>query len=439
MLNFKKALVVGLGVSGRSAICALQKFGIDVCYYDDSLKASDSDIENRSEYPLHKIFDDIDVVIVSPGIDNDSTILKNAVKYNKKIISEVELGYLINPNNMIAITGTNGKTTTTLLTAAILREYGVNAYECGNIGIPYSEIALQCSLTDIPVVEVSSFQLEHVHDLKPKAAVLLNISSDHIERHKTFDAYVESKMKLFHNMDKNDIAIFNYDDPICRELSKEVKANVFYFSLQQAVRGCFVDKDKIYFCDSKKEAIAPLKIVKMKGRHNLENSLAAATFVKTLNFGDYGIKKQLSEFLPPRHRVEYIAKIGHINYYNDSKGTNIGATIAGCQMMEGSTALIMGGYDKGLDYDEFFNILPPNINYIFVTGANEQTILDSAKRCNFQNIFAFEDLDECVREASKTKVENVLYSPSTSSFDRYSSYKERGIMFCKTVKKMLEL
>lgn len=440
--NFHNVLVVGLGLSGKSSVKLLGKYGINTYIYDDKLPDEKiTGVINRSELTVIDAIADIDHIVVSPGVSLDTPIIIEARKKLIPVISEIELGYYFLDNNIIAVTGTNGKTTTTLLAEKLLKSASVDAVACGNIGLPFTEVALNGSETKVPVIEVSSFQLESCYTFKPMIGILLNISYDHMERHRTFENYVNCKARLFQNMTKKEYGIFNYNDSECRKISKICSASVYYFSISSKVKGAYVKDGKIFFKRNLKameEYVCAIEDIRIKGRHNIENALAVICAAKILNFDNYTIKECLKEFTPPRHRIENIARIKGVNYYNDSKGTNIGATLAACRMMEGPTLLIMGGYDKGIGYLEFFKNLPNNIKYIYLVGDNKYLIKKDGLRAGFKNMKCFSDLEECVTEAGETEnISNILFSPSTSSFDRYTDYKERGTAFCNLVKNRL--
>lgn len=423
-----KTLIYGSGISGKGAEKLMQKLKIDYDTYLDGVEKSDIDaVLNES---------DIDMLIISPGIDMTNPLVKAAKLRGIEVIGEIELAYRHCLADIIAITGTNGKTTTVTLIEAMLRGCGISAYALGNNGISFSGKVSELALSDIAVLEVSSFQLESIKRFCPKIAVCLNIAPDHLERHGSMGEYTLCKRRIFSMQTASDYAILNYDDDIVASFGDTTSADTYYFSLKSVVRGTYVCGNSIYFKDKAIEYVCSTADIKARGEHNLMNALAVITVAKILKIPNSIIAKVLNNFTPPLHRNELVATINGTRYYNDSKATNTHATLSACATMEGKTALLVGGYDKGLDYSDFLRELPLKVSAIVCYGANRKKISSSAKNICGLTVIEAENLEEAVKIASHIKVDNVLLSPTTSSFDAYSSYAERGEHFIQLVNEL---
>ena len=427
----KKVLVFGLGVSGIGAIKLLEKLGCDIALYDDggSIPHDVNHYENRSGQSAENALKGADTVVVSPSVPMNHPVLDYAKLCGIEIIGEVELAYRSSKNDIVAITGTNGKTTVTMLTHAILQEAGVDSYALGNIGRSYAGAVSTVSDGAVIVLELSSFQLESISKFKPKYAVCLNITPDHYERHRTFEEYADAKRKIFLNQNSSDYAVLNYDDETVRGFENSISSNTYYFSIEQRVKGCYIQGDAVYFSDGKPEEIIKIADIRMDGIHNLANCLASITVAKLMGIANKYIVKTLKKFTSPRYRMEYMGKLGGKKYYNDSKATNIDSTIKACRSMSGDTVLIVGGYDKGIPYDRFFENLPDNIKYVIATGDNVYAIKEAypkGAKCIFEIAAGLYD---AVEKAKDKLADNVLFSPSTSSYDRYKDFVERGEAF----------
>lgn len=424
----KKALVMGMGISGAGAAHLLEKTGWQVCVYDNA-RTQVGGYENRSGYAPDKALQGVDMVVLSPGVPLDDPIVEYARLCGTEVIGEIELAYRSSRGEIVAVTGTNGKTTVTLLMREILAAAGIESYALGNIGQSFAEKVTSIGDRAVVVLELSSFQLESIAEFRSRYAVCLNITPDHYERHKTFEEYTYAKRKIFLNQTQGDYAVLNYDDETVRSFERDVASEVYFFSVTQRVKGCYLQGDDIYFCDDQPEYITSVKDMRMNGIHNVENALACITVAKLMGIDNKSIVSALRRFTSPRFRLEYSGIYGGKRIYNDSKATNIDSTIKACRAMKGSTALIMGGYDKGISYDGFFDRLPDTIKHIIVTGDNAYSVQESLPD---EKKFSFEivpSLYDAVIRAQEKDVDNILFSPSTSSYDRYTDFVERGEAF----------
>lgn len=431
-----KTLILGWGSSGRSACGLLRRHGREVvCFDDNEGDTVDGEIENRRGMSLENALEDIELVVVNPAVPDTHPIVRGARAKGIEVIGEIELGYRYFNGNTVAVTGTNGKTTTVSLIRDIFLKAGIDAYALGNIGVPFSQEADRLSGA-VAVLEISSFQLETTSRFAPKYAVCLNVTPDHIERHKTFDEYVRLKARLFENQTKGDYAILNHDDAVTKAFSLHINSEIYWFSAKERVKGAFAEEGKIYFNDGENTAfICDTSDVALKGQHNLSNVLAAVT-VSAL----YGIKPEtiaaaVKEFKAPRYRIEHIKTYKNLRIYNDSKATNIDSTIRACESMDGDTALIIGGWDKKISYENFFARLPEKVRHIVCCGDNSDEIIKWIPQYADYTVVKTATLERAVEVSlGYSDVSNLLFSPSTSSYDRYSDYRQRGRHFDEIVK-----
>ena len=415
----KRILVAGKGISGAGATKALERAGATCAYYGDC------DINEFAP----------ELIVVSPGIKPNDPVFGYAEIGGTELIGELELGYrLSGGKDMIAVTGTNGKTTVTRMIAEILRSIGVKAVECGNIGVSYAGISLE--QYDCAVVEASSFQLATTVNFKPRIAVITNISPDHLNYHGDMAAYVAAKMKIAANQGGDDSLILSADDiPLEYLNTLHPKTDPYYTSVHGKVRGAYIYNNRIYFCG---ECVCELDRLKAQGLHNCKNALSAVCAAKIYGADNSAIVDALSRFEPDAHRLTLVARHRGKNYYNDSKGTNIAASVAAAKCMVGSTCMIVGGSDKGYEYDLLFELIPPEVTRIAAVGETAEKICAAAKRQGFINIKSFSDLAEAFTWANDGDEENLLLSPASASFDAFSSYIQRGELFEKLVHSVAE-
>lgn len=447
----KKVLVLGLGITGVSAVKSLNLLGAKIVVNDnkskDKLQETLKSIEdipmelqlNNNDIDLNGI----DLVIKSPGIPPNSNIIKKAIEKDVEVLTDIELAYRILPtDNIIAITGTNGKTTSTILTGEILREAGFTTHVVGNVGTGILEKIVDANESDVFVVEASSFQLEHTSIFKPKIALITNVTPDHLDWHGSFENYLKSKFKIFSNQDSRDYLVLNYDDKILRDLESKVKSNIIYFSVKEKLnKGIYVDNDYIIVDDQiNRKELMSIKELKILGRHNLENALGCIGIALAMGIHDDIIVKTLKNFNGVEHRIEFVAKKRNISFYNDSKGTNIDASLKAIESVNPPIILIGGGYDKGLDFDDLIKGFDTKVKALVILGQTKEKIKNAALKNGYTSIYEVNTIKDAVDLSYEIADEgdSVLLSPACASWDMYNSFEERGKDFKKCVLRLLE-
>ena len=423
----KKALILGTGASGIAAAKLLSNAGIDHLLYDDgSGDGSDKSIEEITE--------DTAFAVASPSVPVDHPLLTALREKGIAVFSELQLAAAVCPARKIAVSGTNGKTTTVSLIEHILRTDGAEARAVGNIGVPFSAEGADMPSFGVAVVEVSSFMLEY-GGIGADIAVLLNVTPDHLDRHGSFAEYARVKARLFEAQNGGDRAVFNADDAITVAIADKVKAKTYFFSTRRKCRGAYVDGADICFDDgSGAKRVCGLDCVKLVGEHNLSDCLAAVAACKLYGARDEAIARGLATFNAPKYRLEHICDYRGTAIYNDSKSTNIDCTISACEAMRGTTCLIVGGYDKRLSYHNFFSRLPSGVRYVICCGDNSSSILECAPENDERELYRTATLERAVMLGLSFGADNLLFSPSTSSYDAYRNFEERGRHFEQTVR-----
>ena len=423
----KKALILGTGASGIAAAKLLSDAGIDHLLYDDgSGDGSDKSIEEITE--------DTAFAVASPSVPVDHPLLTALREKGIAVFSELQLAAAVCPARKIAVSGTNGKTTTVSLIEHILRTDGAEARAVGNIGVPFSAEGADMPSFGVAVVEVSSFMLEY-GGIGSDIAVLLNVTPDHLDRHGSFAEYARVKARLFEAQNGGDRAVFNADDAITVAIADKVKAKTYFFSTRRKCRGAYVDGADIFFDDGDgAKRVCGLDCVKLVGEHNLSDCLAAVAACKLYGARDEAIARGLATFNAPKYRLEHICDYRGTAIYNDSKSTNIDSTISACEAMRGTTCLIVGGYDKRLSYHNFFSRLPDGVKYVVCCGDNSSSIIECATESNDRKICRTATLERAVMLGLSFGADNLLFSPSTSSYDAYRNFEERGRHFEQTVR-----
>ena len=442
----KRVLVVGLGKSGVASALFLEKHGARVAVSD--AKSPD---QLRNEIPVlldhgisvetgqhgERTFRDQDLIVVSPGVPYDVPQLVQARAMGIPVIGEVELASRYLKGNIVAITGSNGKTTTTTLAGAILAAGGRKALVGGNIGTPAISFVESSTADTWVVLEISSFQLETIESFHPKIAVVLNVTPDHLDRHYTFENYVAAKARIFENQTATDSVVLNADSQPCVELAAKAKAPVCWFSrLHEVDRGAFTRGGQILWRDRRKEhEVMPVSEISLKGSHNLDNVLAGVCVGMLAGVAPEQIRQAVSEFKAVEHRLEFVATVRGVDYYNDSKATNVDATIKALESFPGRIHLILGGKDKGSDYSVLNPLLGERVKRVYTIGAAAAKI---ESQVSGSEIVSAGKLDVAVKRASESAVAGdvVLLAPACASFDQFDSYEHRGRVFKDLVRQL---
>ncbi len=451
-LQNRCVLVIGCGISGTNAAILLAKSGAEPILYDSNEKLNQTEIEEKlpKEYAIQvivgelpkQIEDKITLVIVSPGVPCDTAFVEYFRKKNITIWGEVELAYQVAKGNLIAITGTNGKTTTTALTGKILADYYESVFVVGNIGNAYTKEALNTKADSYTVAEISSFQLETIKTFKPLVSAILNITPDHLNRHHTMEQYVAVKESITSNQTALDTCVLNIEDPYLHDFASKCPAHIVWFSSKQELTdGFFLEHDVIYRAEKGvKEEWLNIHEMKLLGVHNVENVMAAMAISNALQIPKESIIHSVKEFKAVEHRIEYVATKNGVDYYNDSKGTNPDAAIQGIKAMNRRTVLIGGGYDKENTYDEWIESFEGKVKCFVLIGQTREKIAKCAKKHHFTDyVFAdtFEEaMDICVQKAEAGDA--VLLSPACASWGMFPNYEVRGKMFKDYVMKIKE-
>lgn len=453
-MEINTAIVAGTGKSGISATKLLVNHGVKVYLFDEN---KDRDIEAIKEktgdselvqIELGELGEDAlsssQLMVISPGIPVDAPFTDVVRNAGIPIWSEIELAYHYGKGKMAAITGTNGKTTTTALVGEIVKAHNAKTIVVGNIGIPYTEL---CDTTDDDsdtVAEISSFQLETVIDFHPNVSAILNLTPDHLNRHYTFENYGNVKFSITKNQTMDDVTVLNYDDEHTRAMGEKAKdhCHVVYFSrLEKPAGGVYVEDGDIILEDGdKKINVLAIKDLKLMGAHNVENVLAAVGISYYMGVPVDVIRDVATSFKAVAHRIEYVDTIDGVAYYNDSKGTNPDAAIKGIQAMVAPTFLIGGGYDKGSEYDEWIEAFDGKVKWLVLIGQTAQKIADCAKRHGFNSIIFEENLQDAVAYCHENAVDGdaVLLSPACASWGQFDNYEQRGDMFKEYVRSYKE-
>ncbi|MCR5291914.1 MAG: UDP-N-acetylmuramoyl-L-alanine--D-glutamate ligase [Eubacterium sp.] len=448
---FKNVCIAGAGKSGKAAAALLIRNGAGVTIFDQNkeldTEAVRKDIEGgeKVEFMLGDMDDEfikgLSLFVISPGIPCDADFVNKVRGNNIPIWGEIELAYYFSKGTIAAITGTNGKTTTTTLVGEIFKAYKNDSIVVGNIGIPFTEYADRCSEGMLVAAEISSFQLETVHTFRPHVSAILNLTPDHLNRHYTFDNYARVKFDISMNQTEDDYAVLNYDDPEVRARENLIKsAKIIYFSRKEELQeGVFVKDGKVVVHEKGNDLeVLSLKDVKILGDHNVENVLAAVAITHYMGIPADIIEKVITAFQGVEHRIEYVRTLNGVKYYNDSKGTNPDAAIKGIKAMPGPTYLIGGGYDKKSEFDEWIEAFDGKVKALVLLGATKDKIAETAIRLGFNDIVMVADLKEAVAYCAEHAKDgdNVLLSPACASWDMFKSYEQRGELFKEYVNEL---
>lgn len=442
-LKDKKVLVAGSGKSGIAATDLLKKVGATVTIYDGNEKLVKEDILSRLEDNSNvnvvlgdlsdEVINDTDLMILSPGIAIDAPFVNKVRDAEVPIWGEVELAYIVGKGKLAAITGTNGKTTTTALVGEILSAYFKDVNVVGNIGTPYTCTAFDSTDDTVTVAEISSFQLETIHRFKPDVSAVLNITPDHLNRHYTMECYTDVKMSICKNQDSDAPIILNYEDEILRNYAPKLHNKIIWFSSRQTLdEGIYLEgKNIVYAQKGQKNVITTTEDTTLVGIHNIENIMAAIGITINMGVPADVIKEAIRKFKAVEHRIEYVKTVDDVLYYNDSKGTNTDASIKAIQAMTRPTVLIAGGYDKKVQFDDWAKELEGKVKCLVLLGDTANQIADTVKKYGFENIIFTKSLKEAVDECKKNAEpgDAVLLSPACASWDMFDSYEQRGDMF----------
>lgn len=430
----KKVLVYGLGITGISTVKTLDKLGYEVFTYDKN-KNKDERLEGYNYSPISdlKINDKYDFVVKSPGIRPDGEIVKKLEK-NNQIISDIELSYRIfEDKKIISVTGTNGKTTTTSLITYVLNQIGEKAISVGNIG---EGVLWQMYNNDATFVEeISSFQLHNTKTFRPHIGAILNISPDHIDWHGSFENYANDKMKLAKNQYKEDFLVINHDDKILSENKNKFKATIYEFSMKEKVeKGIYLKNDSLYLKDDKEFFLLNRNDLKIVGNHNLANAACAMLCLYLYGIDLNEIIKHIKTFKAIDHRLEFVKQIKNVNFFNDSKATNVDSAIKAVDSFDKNIILIAGGYDKKIDYSPLFENSNKKIKAMILLGQTKYILEDLCKKYKI-NYYLVDDMQMAIDKSFEIMEDSdtVLLSPASASWGMYDNYMQRGDDFKKRV------
>ncbi len=438
-----KYLVYGMGISGKGVADLLNKMGREVVLFDRNEKIDMEGIvkelglpENtetvKGEFPKERL-GEFDAIAISPGVSINAPDIVLAKEAGIPVLGEIELAYEAAKGRLAAITGTNGKTTTTSLAGEIMRAAYPETFVVGNIGYSYAKAAPDTTENSVTVAEISSFQLESIRDFHPEVSAILNLTPDHLDRHGSFENYAKTKCLITMNQTKEDKCIVNYDDNYLRELSSSFSPTLIYFSLKEKLsEGIFMDDGVIYYADGQNtERVIGRSEISLMGDHNVENVMAAIGIGVAMGVSLETIAEVIRNFKAVEHRIEYVCTKGGVKYYNDSKGTNTDAAAKAVESMTSPTVLIAGGYDKGLEFDDWIKGFNGRVKAMVLIGQTAEKIKETALKCGFTDIYMEENLEAAVKTcASLAKPgDAVLLSPACASWGQFDNYEQRGRMF----------
>ena len=446
----KTVLVVGTGISGVAATELLLKNGSRVILFDGNQELDAAALKEKNpqltevEIILGTLKEEdlkrIDLAVLSPGVPTDLPMVEQIREKEIPIWGEIELAYQFTKGAVVAITGTNGKTTTTALTGEIMANYFPDVKVVGNIGIPYTSVAADTTDETVTVAEISSFQLETIHEFHPKVTTILNITPDHLNRHHTMECYIKTKESITRNQTRDEVCVLNYEDEELRKFGETLHCTPLYFSsVRKLENGLFYEDGAIYYArDGQNEKVIDVDELNILGLHNYENAMAATGMALTMGVSLDKIRESLKKFQAVEHRIEYVTEWNGIRFYNDSKGTNPDAAIKGIQAMNRPTYLIGGGYDKQSTYDEWIESFDGKVKKLVLIGQTREKIAECAKKHGFTQIELCDSLEEaidvCCKDAKSGDA--VLLSPACASWGMFKNYEERGRIFKEYVRSL---
>lgn len=443
----EKVLVLGAGISGINAGKLLTEVGRPVILYDGNKEKNEAELREQLGNPsdltivLGELTDEVlaqaGLCVISPGIPTDADFVMQVRTAGIPVWSEIELAYHYAKGRLIAITGTNGKTTTTALTGKICADYAKSVFVVGNIGNAYTKEALKTKEESITVAEVSSFQLENIVNFHPQVSAVLNITPDHLNRHKTMECYTNVKLSVAKNQSPEDVVILNYEDDRLRAAAPEMMPRVLFFSsARELPEGAYLKGEEIFLAlDGTVTRVCSIQDLNLLGRHNYENVMAAVLMAVSIGIPMDSIRHSLSEFRAVEHRIEFVEEKNGVAYYNDSKGTNVDAAIQAIRAMIRPTVLLGGGYDKGAEFDEWIQAFDGKVKQLILMGATARQIADTAAKYGVENIVFVDSMEEAVQTAAKTAEpgDAVLLSPACASWGMFPNYEVRGRVFKELV------
>lgn len=448
----KRVLVFGTGISGIAAAKLLQSKNAEVILFDgnkdlDTGKVVEN-LGNTEHIELYAgelpedVKKSLDLVILSPGVPVDLPLVNEFREAHLPVWGEIELAYRCGKGDVLAVTGTNGKTTTTALLGEIMKRCYDSVKVVGNIGIPYTGVLSDMTDDTVTVAEISSFQLETIDSFRPGVSAVLNITPDHLNRHHTMDNYIAAKMSIAKNQTAEDVCVLNYEDEILREQASQVKAKIIWFSsLHTLKEGAYLDGDQILYSDGEQVTeVIRTDELNILGRHNYENVMAASAMAISYGVPLEKLREALRTFQAVEHRIEYVTEKRGVRFYNDSKGTNPDAAIKAIQAMERPTCLIGGGYDKDSSYREWIESFDGKVKLLVLIGQTREKIAKEAEDCGFTDYVYADSLQEAV-DLCYEKAENgdaVLLSPACASWGMFPNYEVRGKMFKEMVHALKE-
>lgn len=447
----KRVLVVGMARSGIAAAELLMRCGAVPVLSDmkkaesfgdqlDALKGSAC--EFRLGEDAVKLLDEVDMLLISPGVPIDAPVVKTAREMGMPVTGELEFAYTRMLGDVVAISGTNGKTTTTTLLGRIFENAGRVTHVAGNIGYPLSAVALNVKKEDVTVVEVSSFQLESIKTFHPHVAALLNITEDHLNRHGTMEQYIKLKQRLFENQTAQDIAVLNMNDPVLYKMADKLKGQIAFFSRTQKVENGagIVDGKIVWQWQGVQKIICGADQILIPGPHNLENALAATAMACAMGVPAPVIRHTLQSFTGVEHRIEKVRVFEGVTYINDSKGTNVDSTIKAVESMKAPTVIILGGYDKHTDFTPLCRVIRASnsIRHAVLIGQTAKQLREQLEECAYTSVTRAYSMEDAIQKARELAVSggNVLLSPACASFDMFSDYEQRGAVFKELVNKL---
>ena len=451
-LKGKKVLVFGAGKSGIGAADLLNAVGACPVLYDGKADLDKESvlhkISGNYELPIYagelpkEVQESLDLVVLSPGVPTDLPIVKGFYDQGLPVWGEVELAYQTGKGEVLAITGTNGKTTTTALLGKIMSDARPSVFVVGNIGTPYTSKSLEMTDETVTVAEISSFQLETIWKFAPRVSAILNITEDHLNRHHTMDCYIKTKEAITTNQTKDEVCVLNYEDEVLRAFGESAPVHVVWFSSARKLsEGFYLDGEEIFYAhDGNTEKVINVNDLNLLGRHNYENVMAATAM--SVNFGVpmEKIVEVLKRFQAVEHRIEYVTEKRGVRFYNDSKGTNPDAAIQGIRAMNRPTLLIGGGYDKQSTYDEWIDAFDGKVKKLVLIGQTAEKIEVCAHKHGFMDTVRCETFEEAIRYCYDHAVSGdaVLLSPACASWGMFPNYEERGRIFKEIVRGLEE-